>query len=79
MAARQQMLGQVGGKIEDMRKEQTELRGALGTLHAQSSQLHSQAESVTRELAVSQERLRQVQARRRNPANWLRCVCKPKR
>ncbi|MCB0087772.1 MAG: hypothetical protein KDE54_07655, partial [Caldilineaceae bacterium] len=63
VSTRQQLLGQVGVKIEEMRRQQTDLRGALGELHAQSSQLHSQAESVTRELAVGQERLRQVQAR----------------
>lgn len=63
VATRQQTLVQVGAKIEGTRKEQMELRGALGELHAQSSQHHSQAESVGRELAVSQERLRQVQAR----------------
>lgn len=50
-------------QIEQNRTRQATLRASLGELHRTGSQLHREAEQVSRELAVSQERLRQLQAR----------------
>jgi chromosome segregation protein len=49
--------------IEQMRTQQAHLRGQVGELHRNSSSLHRDAEQITRELAVGQERLRQLHAR----------------
>ncbi len=50
-------------RIEQIRAQQGHLRGQVGELHRISSSLHRDAEQITRELAVGQERLRQLQAR----------------
>lgn len=67
MAARvesgRQALAALGQQIERLRTQQGTLRGDLGDLHRQSSLLHRSAEQVGRDLAVAQERLRQLQAR----------------
>jgi len=63
VAERQKALTDIGTRIENLRTEQSTLRTNLGTLHHASSELHTQAEKVTRDLAVSQERLRQTQDR----------------
>lgn len=71
VAARQQQLAAVGESIATVRQTQAERRAHLVTLHAESSDLHRQAEAVGRELAVAQERLRQLQARREDSAREL--------
>ncbi|MFZ2488701.1 MAG: chromosome segregation protein SMC [Anaerolineae bacterium] len=48
----------------DLRQRYTALRNQLGDWHRESSLLHRRAESTQRELAVSNERLRQLAARR---------------
>ncbi|MBW7885058.1 MAG: AAA family ATPase, partial [Caldilineaceae bacterium] len=53
----------VGTAIEEVRASQSELRGRLAVLHNQGSELHRQAEAAGREVAVTQERLRQLYAR----------------
>ncbi len=58
-----QELTAISAKIERSRQRQAGLRVQLGELHRLSSGLHSQAEQTGRQLAVSQERLRQVSAR----------------
>ncbi len=58
-----QELAAISTFIERGRGRQTSFRAQLGELHHLSSGLHSQAERIGRELAVSQERLRQVTAR----------------
>lgn len=50
-------------RIEQIRTQQGQLRGQVGELHRSSSLFHRDAEQITRELAVGQERLRQLQAR----------------
>ncbi|MCS6827006.1 MAG: chromosome segregation protein SMC [Caldilinea sp.] len=63
VAARQQQLAAIGETIAQVRQAQSEARAQLVILHAESSELHRQAETTGRELAVAQERLRQLQAR----------------
>ncbi len=63
VAKRQGTLNVIGVRIEANRTQQVNLRGGLGELHRQSSGVHSEAETVGRELAVTQERLRQTQTR----------------
>lgn len=48
---------------DENRRRQTILRSRLGDLHRRSSGLHTRAEQTGRDLAVAQERLRQVHAR----------------
>lgn len=60
---RQAALTAVGERITALRGEQASLRITLGALHKESSAFHQQAEATGRELAVSSERLRQLQAR----------------
>ncbi len=50
-------------RIAATRGQQTEARAGLGTLHRDSSRLHRDADQIGRELAVGQERLRQLTAR----------------
>jgi chromosome segregation protein len=57
-------LTELARRIEEMRGQQATLRGKVGELHRSSSALHRDAEQITRELAVGQERLRQLHARR---------------
>ncbi|MCC6453775.1 MAG: chromosome segregation protein SMC [Caldilineaceae bacterium] len=56
-------LTQHSQRIEQMRAQQGHLRGQVGELHHSSSSLHRDAEQNSRELAVGQERLRQLHAR----------------
>lgn len=51
-------------EIAGLRTQQTELRGQLGGWYNENNRLHSQAEAIERELAVSEERARQYQAQR---------------
>jgi chromosome segregation protein len=60
---RQASLATLGQVIEQIRSRQSALRAQLGDLHKASSGLHQQAEVADRELAVTGERLRQVQSR----------------
>ncbi|MBE2240522.1 MAG: chromosome segregation protein SMC [Caldilineaceae bacterium] len=68
---RQQQLAQVGGAIELLRQTQAARRSQLAALHAESSDFHRQAENAGRTLAVVQERLRQLQARREDSEQEL--------
>jgi chromosome segregation protein len=61
---RQQALAAINQQIEELRSQQAQVRHQLGDLHRESSALHGQAEATDRELAVSSERLRQLQTRR---------------
>jgi chromosome segregation protein len=61
--ADQRTLSQYTQQIETLRTKQSHLRGLVGELHRSSSSLHRDAEQITRELAVGQERLRQLHAR----------------
>ncbi len=61
---RQTELARIGHSIQQVRTVQTERRTRLATFHAQGSEVHRQAERIGRELAVAQERLRQLQSRR---------------
>ncbi len=63
VSAHQRGLEQLTQSISYLREQQTDLRNTLAELHRQSSKLHRTAEVVGRDLAVAQERLRQVQAR----------------
>ena len=63
VAARQARLEAVGARIEELREAQVALRERLNELHRASSQQHQAAEEVGRQLAVAQERHRQLQAR----------------
>lgn len=58
-----QKLTQLAQRIEQIRAQQGQLRAQVGELHRSSSSLHRDAEQITRELAVGQERLRQLHAR----------------
>ncbi|MBU6351277.1 MAG: chromosome segregation protein SMC [Chloroflexi bacterium] len=71
VGARQAELDRVGAAIADLRQLQTERRLQLGKLHAQSSECHRRAEGVGRTLAVAQEGLRQLQARREDAEREL--------
>jgi len=51
-------------RIEGLRQQQMVQRETLGQLHSESSALHEQAEKIGRELAVAQERARQIDVRR---------------
>ncbi|MFO7633722.1 MAG: chromosome segregation protein SMC [Caldilinea sp.] len=71
VAARQQQLAVIGEAIAALRQTQVEHRAHLVTLHAESSDVHRQAETIGRELAVAQEGLRQLQARREDSVREL--------
>lgn len=60
----QTLLQQLEERIQHLRQTQTELRAQLGDWHAESSRLHTQAEAIQRELAVGEERARQLAAQR---------------
>ena len=64
VAERQAALATLNAQIEQIRTQRMELRSSLGELHGRASALHTQAERVGRELAVAQERLRQIDERR---------------
>jgi chromosome segregation protein len=70
-AARQELLGACTAQIDELRLRQSALRNQLADLHGSGSQLHRQAESVGRELAVTQERQRQTLARREDAEREL--------
>jgi chromosome segregation protein len=50
--------------INALRAQQTDLRGNLGGWYTENNRLHSQAETIQRELAVSEERAKQYLAQR---------------
>ena len=62
--ARHELLRRLDQRDADLRRRYTELRNQLGDWHRESSLLHRRAETTQRELAVSNERLRQLEARR---------------
>jgi chromosome segregation protein len=64
-------LATLAQRIEQVRMQQAHLRGQLGELHRNSSSLHRDAEQITRELAVGQERLRQLHARQEEATREL--------
>lgn len=68
---RQQGLSKLEQQLETLRAEQTALRNQLGDLHQISSARHQVAEQVSRELAVANERLHQLQTRREEAINEL--------
>lgn len=51
-------------EIGALRAQQTELRGQVGSWYTEHNRLHTQAETIQRELAVSEERARQYLAQR---------------
>ncbi len=57
-------LSQIEEKIKALRTQQTDIRAQLGGWHAESSTLHNQAEALQRELAVGEERARQLASQR---------------
>jgi chromosome segregation protein len=63
VAIRQQALHELARQIEAVRSEQATRRSALAEQHRTGSELHKRAEGIDRELAVTQERLRQTQER----------------
>lgn len=60
--AQRQESRQIEQEIVAIRSEQAELRGQLGQRHTGHNQLRSQAETVQRDLAVTEERIRQSAA-----------------
>lgn len=62
--ARRAALRRLAQTDADLHQRHAELRGLLGDWHRASSQLHRQAETAQRELAVGSERLRQLAERR---------------
>ena len=68
---RQAALGEVTTRIDTVRSRQRQLRADLADLHASGSGLHRSAETVGRELAVAQERLRQLYARQEDAKREL--------
>jgi chromosome segregation protein len=61
--ASQRALTGLARQIEQLRTRQGAARGQLGDLHRESSRLHREAEQAGRDLAVAQERMRQLQDR----------------
>ncbi len=64
--ARNGALHELDERDADLRQRYGELRNQLGDWHRESSLLHRRAELTQRELAVSSERLRQLEARRQD-------------
>jgi chromosome segregation protein len=60
VVSRQEELALAGGEIERQRLRQSELRGEVGGLHGRRSELHRAAEQINRQLAVVEERMRQL-------------------
>lgn len=60
----QQKFHTIETRIKTLRARQTEIRNQLGLWHAKSSKIHTQAEIIQRELAVGEERARQLSAQR---------------
>ncbi len=71
VAERQAALAEVTSRIDTVRSSQRQLRADLADLHASGSGLHRSAETVGRELAVAQERLRQLYARQEDAKREL--------
>jgi chromosome segregation protein len=71
VGARQEALGGLTAQIDALRELQRTLRAELADLHAAGSGLHRDAEVVGRELAVAQERLRQLYARQEDAKREL--------
>ena len=63
VATRQTVLRELTKQIESLRQEQTMLRARLGEQHQASSDTHRRLEGIGRELAVTQERVRQLRER----------------
>ena len=70
-STRQETLAAATGRIDGLRREQSQLRSALADLHSSGAGLHRSAENVGRDLAVAQERLRQMQARQEDAQREL--------
>ena len=64
LGEQRQQLAEIEAAIKSLRARQTEIRAQLGNWHADSSHLHRQAETLQRELAVGEERARQLAAQR---------------
>ena len=62
--ARRELLRRLAERDDALLQRYTELRNQLGDWHRASSSLHREAETAQRDLAVSSERLRQLDARR---------------
>ena len=71
VAERQAGLAEVTARIDSVRGQQRQLRADLADLHASGAGLHRSAETVGRELAVAQERLRQLYARQEDATREL--------
>ena len=71
VAARQETLAAAGIRIDGLRGQQSQSRNTVADLHAAGAGLHRSAESVGRDLAVAQERLRQLQARQEDAQREL--------
>lgn len=68
---RQETLNEISGRIDAVRGRQRSLRADLADFHASGSGLHRAAETVGRDLAVAQERLRQLLARQEDAQREL--------
>jgi chromosome segregation protein len=60
--------------IEQLRAHQTQIRNQLGDWHAESSRLHAQAETLQRELAVGEERVRHLASQCEEFINEIRTL-----
>jgi chromosome segregation protein len=69
--SRRQQLEKLGARIEELRSAQNGLREQLNEKHRASSDRHRQAETISRALAVAQERHRQIGSRREELAREL--------
>ena len=52
------------GRLEDLREHESELRHQLRDWHRESAELHDESNELQRELAVAEERIRLLKARR---------------
>ncbi|MCB0060807.1 MAG: chromosome segregation protein SMC [Caldilineaceae bacterium] len=73
---RQQALTHLEQMLAQLRADQTQLRSQLGDLHKTSSEQHHAAEQISRQLAVANERLHQLQTRRIEAAAELEALQK---
>ena len=71
VSERQAVLTAITARIDSVRTQQRQLRDELADLHAAGAGLHRDAETVGRELAVAQERLRQLYARQEDAKREL--------
>ena len=65
-------LHELDAQLAKLRSEQAELRSQVGSWYADNNQLHSQAETIQRELAVNEERGHQYAAQREEMLEELR-------